>query len=34
LAWTQVGNDIKVTLPSSLPGKYAYVLGIGQSGAM
>ena len=34
LQWSQVGEDIKVTLPPSLPGKYAYVLGIEQSDAM
>ncbi len=34
LQWTQVGEDIKVSVPPSLPGKYAYVLGIEQSGAM
>jgi alpha-L-fucosidase len=28
LQWSQVGEDVKVSLPSSLPGKYAYVLGI------
>jgi alpha-L-fucosidase len=28
LQWSQVGEDVKVSLPPSLPGKYAYVLGI------
>ncbi len=32
LQWSQVGEDIKVNLPSSLPGKYAYVLGIEKAG--
>lgn len=26
LTWTQQGADIKVNLPSTLPGQYAYVL--------
>ncbi len=26
VAWSQVGQDIKLTLPSALPGKFAYVL--------
>jgi alpha-L-fucosidase len=26
LTWTQKGADLEVQLPSSLPGKYAYVL--------
>jgi alpha-L-fucosidase len=26
LVWSQQGDDIKVTLPSTLPGRYAYVL--------
>ncbi len=34
LAWSQVGEDVKVTLPSPLPGKYAYVLAIRQAGSM
>jgi alpha-L-fucosidase len=34
LQWTQVGEGIKVSVPPSLPGKYAYVLEIEQSGAM
>src|SRR5882757_2907335 len=34
LKWSQVGEDVKVTLPSSLPGKYAYVLGIEQAGVL
>jgi hypothetical protein len=28
LQWSQMGNDLKVKLPSSLPGKYARVLKI------
>jgi hypothetical protein len=28
LQWSQMGNDLKVMLPSSLPGKYAWVLKI------
>jgi alpha-L-fucosidase len=28
LQWSQTGNDLKVMLPSSLPGKYAWVLKI------
>ncbi|WP_236657418.1 alpha-L-fucosidase [Acidisarcina polymorpha] len=32
LTWTQVGEDVKVSLPASLPGKYAYVLSIDQAG--
>jgi len=28
LSWSQKGDDLEVTLPSSLPGKYAYVLKI------
>jgi len=34
LQWSQVGEDAKVMLPSSLPGKYAYVLGIEKAGVM
>jgi len=34
LKWLQAGEDVKVSLPSSLPGKYAYVLRIEQTGAM
>jgi alpha-L-fucosidase len=33
LKWSQVGEDIQVNLPSTLPGKYAYVLGIEGAGA-
>src|SRR6202043_3429702 len=28
LAWSQQGADIKITLPRTLPGQYAYVLKI------
>jgi alpha-L-fucosidase len=28
LTWSQVGEDIKITLPASLPGEYAHVLAI------
>jgi len=34
LKWSQAGENVKVTLPSSLPGKYAYVLRIEQAGAL
>jgi len=34
LAWSQAGDDIKVTLPPKLPGKYAYVLRIEHSESM
>jgi alpha-L-fucosidase len=34
LIWSQVGEDVKVMLPSPLPGKYAYVFEIEQSGTM
>jgi alpha-L-fucosidase len=33
LPWSQVGEDVKINLPSSLPGKYAYVLKIVPIGA-
>ena len=29
LVWAQQGNDIKITLPAMLPGKYAYVFRMG-----
>jgi alpha-L-fucosidase len=32
LKWSQAGEDVKVALPSLLPGKYAYVLKIEQAG--
>jgi alpha-L-fucosidase len=32
LQWSQEGDDIKVTLPSTMPGKYAYVLSIEKTG--
>jgi hypothetical protein len=28
LAWSQQGSDIEVSLPTALPGEYAYVLKI------
>jgi alpha-L-fucosidase len=34
LQWSQVGEDVKVMLPPSLPGKYAYVLDIEKSGVI
>jgi len=34
LQWSQAGDDVKVSLPSSLPGKYAYVLRIEQAGTL
>jgi alpha-L-fucosidase len=34
LKWSQAGEDVKVSLPSSLPGKYAYVLRIEQAGVL
>ncbi|ADW69278.1 alpha-L-fucosidase [Granulicella tundricola] len=34
VTWSQEGADVKLNLPSTLPGKYAYVLGIGKSGIM
>jgi alpha-L-fucosidase len=33
LPWSQTGEDIKVTLPAQVPGKYAYVLAIPQLGS-
>jgi alpha-L-fucosidase len=32
LAWSQSGDDLKVTMPAALPGKYAYVLAIDGTG--
>ena len=34
LQWSQQGGDIKVMLPSSMPGKYAYVLRIDHADSM
>jgi hypothetical protein len=33
LVWSQEGEDVKVALPAKVPGKYAYVLSIGQPGS-
>jgi alpha-L-fucosidase len=33
LAWSQQGDDIRITLPAALPGKYAFVLRITGSGS-
>ena len=34
LKWSQAGEDVKVNLPSSLPGKYAYVLRVEPAGTL
>jgi alpha-L-fucosidase len=34
LQWSQAGEDVKVNLPSSLPGKYAYVLRVEPAGLL
>jgi alpha-L-fucosidase len=34
LKWSQAGDDVKVSLPPSLPGKYAYVLRVEPAGAL